>query len=476
MRSILLFFFVLLLAVASFAACPDITNSAGYVRQGATGTGTGATWTNAFTSLPTSLSRGCTYYVAVGTYPGHIFNDAISGTTLITIKAPTIAAHGTDTGWSNTFVGEAKFNTAPAGDIIEFDTQWYVFDGSYRNADWRSGYGFHLDNTGKVVGNSAGIIDFSASNITVRYTNIEGSHSQGSPTDRGWTSFGQNNLTIEYNFNHDLGEAGCVMRGDTTSSNVLIQYNYFSDNFSQGGAGIHSELISLAEGIHSYTIRYNKFVNGVGTGAIATASSLQPNDNNNGPLYIYGNQMWYDSSLWPAQFSTYCAVGGFFSFINVGFTSDIYVFNNTIGNINDTVCPQGSGGDALITNQGDPNAKMIGGAVIHVKNNVWWNSNGGVSLTVTPTDVADNDASASGTLFLNTSAFDFHLVGHDATFHASAPFGIALTDTGGQTFEIDPDGHTRSNWDLGAFELFTGITNKRTLGGGHHLGGGRKLQ
>jgi len=436
-----------------------------YVRAGASGSASGADWTNAYTNLPSGLVRGDSYYVAAGTYKGHTFNDAASGTAVITIKAATVADHGTDTGWSASYVGEAKFNTASNGSILGFNQPYYIFDGAYRGSDWRSGYGFHLDNTGSVVGNSTGIIAFNANNITVRYTNIEGSHSQGNPTDRGWTSYGNDNILIEYNFDHDLGEAGCVMRGDTTSSNVTIQYNYFSDNYSVGGSGVHSEPISIAEGIHNYTIRYNRFVNAVGTGAIANASSLTPNDNSNGPLYIYGNEMWYNTSLWPSGFSSYCAVGGFYSFINVGFTSDIYVYNNTIGNINSTVCPQGSGGDALVTTQGDPAAKLLSGATIHVKNNLWWNSNGGVSLSVSPTDVSDNDAAGTSLLFAATSGFDFHLVTHDTKFSAAPPYGISLSNVGtywngstlvANTFDVDMDGTPRSTWDLGAYELASG--------------------
>lgn len=429
-----------------------------YVRAGAAGSGSGADWTNAYTDLPASMVRGDTYYVAAGTYKGHTFKDPVNGSTLITVKAATIADHGIATGWLDSYVGEARFNTASGGSIWNFTSDYYVVDGVYRGSDWRSGYGFHLDNSGAVVGNSTGIIAFNANNITIRYTNIEGSHSHGTPTDRGWTSYGNNNLLIEYNFAHDFGEAGCVMRGDTTSSNVTIQYNYFADNYSVGGSGIHSEPISIAEGIHNFTIRYNRFVNSVGTGAIADASSLSPNDNNNGPLYIYGNQMWYNSGLWPSGFSSYCAVGGFYSFINVGFSSDIYVYNNTIGNINNTVCPQGSGGDAQIWNQGDPDAKMKSGAIIHVKNNLWWNSNGGVNLAVSPTDVSNNDASVPNGAFASPTTFDFHLSGHRA--------GTSLSNAGtywngsalvANTFDIDADGNPRNAWDLGAYEFGTSV-------------------
>ena len=60
--------------------------------------------------LPSSLTRGVTYYVAAGTYPNHVFQDADSGSTLITIQAPTSAVHGTNTGWSSAYQGQAVFS------------------------------------------------------------------------------------------------------------------------------------------------------------------------------------------------------------------------------------------------------------------------------------------------------------------------------------------------------------------------------
>src|SRR6478672_8702003 len=70
-----------------------------YVRQGASGTGTGDDWTNAYPNLPGTLTRGDTYYVADGSYGNPVFDDPESGTLVITIKKATITDHGTDTGW-----------------------------------------------------------------------------------------------------------------------------------------------------------------------------------------------------------------------------------------------------------------------------------------------------------------------------------------------------------------------------------------
>src|SRR5262245_7797716 len=87
---------VLTVIVAYVDRCEAATR---YVRAGAAGANTGADWTNAYSVLPATLVRGDVYYLADGSYPGYIFDDASSGTTLITIKKATVNDHGTDTGW-----------------------------------------------------------------------------------------------------------------------------------------------------------------------------------------------------------------------------------------------------------------------------------------------------------------------------------------------------------------------------------------
>ncbi len=115
-----------------------------YVRAGATGAGSGADWTNAYTALPSSLTRGVTYYIAGGNYTsGHNFSDADSGSTPITIQAATIASHGTSTGWNNSYQAQAVFTCC-----WTFGTDYYIINGVYRSTasgnpttDWTTGYG-----------------------------------------------------------------------------------------------------------------------------------------------------------------------------------------------------------------------------------------------------------------------------------------------------------------------------------------------
>src|SRR5438445_11254219 len=76
-------------------AFPDVSFAANhYVWCGASGTASGADFTNASTDLPSRLTRGDTYYVAGSnscTYGVHTFNDAPSGTRVISIIKATAA-------------------------------------------------------------------------------------------------------------------------------------------------------------------------------------------------------------------------------------------------------------------------------------------------------------------------------------------------------------------------------------------------
>jgi hypothetical protein len=440
-----------------------------FVQAGATGNGSGVDWTNAYPDLPASLVRGDTYYVAAGNYKGHTFKDATSGTTVITVKSATVADHGSDTGWSDTYVGQASFNTDAGGGVFVFNQPYYVIDGQYRNSDWISGYGIHVNNHAALSTNST--IYLNAGNVTLRYADIDGSHDQranpcgsGHSCDPNVLDFGNGDILMEYDYIHDPGEANFHIRGSSTSSgagglvNFTVQSSYIARNWSQGGNLVHSESFSASDGVQNLVVRYNKFADIRGTGVFATASGSCyngcPNYNRgNGPWYIYGNQWWYSQP--PVS---HCDVGGFVSLWDVGFIGSIYVYNNTIAHVNSTICSDGgSGGNATVNGQGLVQAHLGSNSLI-VRNNIWYNAEGGVSITLADGTVVQdhNDTNASASLFANDSSRDYHLVAPDTTFSSSAPFGDVLSNLGNQTFNLDPDGDTRVTWDLGAFELATG--------------------
>ena len=152
---------VLSIVLLSLAAFSVQAQQVFCVRAGATGSGNGSDWNNAYPSLPGNLQRGATYYIADGSYGTYTFNDPTSGSTPITIKKATLSDHGPAAGWQSGFGdGQAVFNST-----LNFTTRYWVFDGSVRNeSDWFDGgsYGF------KVLHNNQGRnINVAASDFTV---------------------------------------------------------------------------------------------------------------------------------------------------------------------------------------------------------------------------------------------------------------------------------------------------------------------
>ena len=81
-----------------------------YIRAGASGANTGADWTNAWTSFSqVTWTRGDLYYIAAGSYGGLTLSTPASGTSTIEIRAAIGGSgdHGTSTGWSDSFQGQA---------------------------------------------------------------------------------------------------------------------------------------------------------------------------------------------------------------------------------------------------------------------------------------------------------------------------------------------------------------------------------
>jgi hypothetical protein len=308
-----------LFAAKAFAACPDTVNNAAYVLAGASGSGNGTNWTNAYTSFgtgagklnPAAMLRGCTYYVGVGSYnlgSQVVFSSPDSGTTQITIQAPTVAVHGTNTGWSNSFVGQAQWS------CIAFDTDYWTFNGSYRGlgtgvpaTDWRTGYGFYIYNSngsgvplcpsGDSAAVSMGPGGTSSSGTTIEYTEIHGSgDATGTYVDLG--IFGPNaiNPTIQYNYIHNVGTCFIKTYGPSSGSDTaLVQYNWGNNNQSttaNHGCGI--TIAGAAGGLRTLVFRYNIFENVEGTSYFDTTNCSGCEGN----WYAYGNIFFANPAEW----------------------------------------------------------------------------------------------------------------------------------------------------------------------------------
>ena len=212
-----------------------------YVRADATGLNNGSDWANAYTKLPSTLTRGDTYYLADGNYGSQVFSTPNSGSTQIVIKKAVEADHGTATGWSSSYGdGQAVFSN------WQIYTDYYVFDGQRRNANWRAGdvseYGIKVAGAGPVrLDNGSGT---GGDNLSFRYVDIQGG---GRDTGRGddviYGLAGNSNISFQYCALHDSDRTIFLMRGNW--QNLLVDQTYMARNTST--PAIHGELLSMTD-------------------------------------------------------------------------------------------------------------------------------------------------------------------------------------------------------------------------------------
>jgi len=313
-------------AILIAAAFPHFTKAQGcdgagncYVRAAASGAGTGADWTNAYTGFgtgtgqvnPNSLTRGVTYYVAGGSYNTSsrtTFTIATSGTTTVTIQAPTIANHGTATGWSNAYQAQALFGP------IDSESDYLIWNGVYRGSgtgnpsiDWRTGYGFKVLNSaggGVPINSSCGFFigvypATDGNNDVVEYTEIQGSGNfLGNHDDGGICDNDGQNPTLEYSYVHDTGGGNL---GFDEVGTVNIFYNWFQND--QSTPSVHGEGFAL-RGPMTLNVGFNYLENEEGTAYLGTPCPNEGCNSGRGVWSFYGNVLLSNQSEFNGQNST----------------------------------------------------------------------------------------------------------------------------------------------------------------------------
>jgi hypothetical protein len=295
------------------------------VGPSATGSGSGADWNNVM-SLPSSnFTRGDVYYLRGGSYSTPSFSQANSGTTEIELRSATATDHCTDTGWGAGLIGQSVFTTP-----FTFTSSHWIINGQSRNSDWRSGYGIKIDRSGGggdsyIIGDNG----TAATDLTFKYLELAGDDSASQQQGLRFVS-GSSNITFSHGYIHDPGNTIFQMRG---IPNFTAEYNYLTHNNETGGT--HSEACSCSEGMTNMVIRYNKFVDIIGTTVIGTPSGgdWYTSNSHNGPWYIYGNLI-YQTGI------GHCGAGiyGVVQLWDVQFDGDVVFVNNTIDNYNVSQC------------------------------------------------------------------------------------------------------------------------------------------
>jgi hypothetical protein len=415
--------FLLLAAVASltYGSPADAANR--YVRQGASGSGT--SWSDAYGSLPASLVRGDTYYVADGSYGSYTFDDPVAGTTPITIRKCTDADHGTETGYSAAYCdGQATF-----GELIMV-TNYYVIDGAKRNeSNWQdtASYGFRLR------GVTANTLSFGAgsSHVAFRHVDVGGPNGTtftGSEGDAFYLGgFGSvlSNWTVSRAHIHNMKLAFQIAGADS----IVIEYSHM-------GPGWQKETIRGQVRASNITIRHNVLrdaCQGLPSDPTAGACTAQIGmwDGGAGAFdgsKIYGNVISMTKST--AHTDGCIFIGGDGNVTAAGAAANnVAVFNNTFAGIQQGTCnirfPGSHSGDIA-------------------QNNIWYGLGSGVS-TGCSANTCTNNVVIGSNIFVNAAGGNFRLA------QATAP-GNTLSSP----FNIDKDGAARGAdgvWDLGAFEF-----------------------
>lgn len=385
------------------------------IRAGATGAADGSSWSDAFTDIPASLVRGDTYFVAAGAYHWTIINQAVSGTTWIYFKKATVAAHGTDTGWDNSYAtGQAIWTNG--GESWDLRTSYLDFDGV--TGSGKTGHGFKLVNTRADASEQGCVTVYNGQTAThVNLSRIEMVGS-GTDVDQLHRNFGVYNLqnggsdwTISLCYIHDV----YVWIQSYQLQNVLIDHCWLST----AGSSSPDHAAGITFQGDNFTLRYTVLENMTG---VSNTTYVEPQTTQDG-VYIYGNVYWeHGAGMGTTQW-------GNFSKASSSSANNLYFYNNTSYGM---LWP-------------GVNPGTVANAVI--RNNVWQDC--AISASLNGTTISDNINNAGGVSFTDSSSGDFHLA-------SATTAGVTLASP----YNLDPDGNTRGldgNWDLGAYEYTGGL-------------------
>lgn len=249
-----------------------------YIRTDASGDGSGSDWTNAYTSIPSTLVRGAVYYLADGNYGSVSLNSDENNTLYTGIKKATDADHGTAIDWSATYGdGIAEFQR------IDINNSYIEIDGQAGGGpdDWTTGHGILVNGNWPITEDNGRLIHFKQyiSNLIVSHVEL----TPGNMDGHGHCFYGLDVSEIKINncYAHDIYGCFILIR---RSEKLLLEYNYFINNLSN--TANHSEFLSEI-GCDNLTIRYN-FLKEIDGTAIFAGVNGDPSDPSVG-WEIYGN-------------------------------------------------------------------------------------------------------------------------------------------------------------------------------------------
>jgi hypothetical protein len=442
-------FLWLLVGVCLLAPAP-LSAANHYIRDGGSastsGTGACTSWVeaNACDTLPATLVRGDTYFVADGAY-GTLALAVLAGTSTVTIKKATVADHGTSTGWLDSY-GDGQATFTGINNLMGNLT----FDGQV--GQWASdlpgyvAYGFVIAKNSSAAnavvvrnGNSSATPD----NVTFRHVRM---HFSNTPGVQAQWALGQDviydqgtNTTCSYCWLHD---AGRVVYFKYPGKDVaIIEYSVIERNGQAHIAGVrlanggaeHSEAVMFRDNSDNNVIRYSYVRDWRSTGGVILY-------HNNKNIRIYGNVFAQTGYFGPSDSN------GMINGLGAATGTEVRIYNNTFVDID-------YGG--ILLSQGSFDLR-------DTRNNIFYDVNRaaapGVSISGTHdynwffasgTHSESNQQNGSGDPFVNRASKDYRLAAGTTAGDAST-YSAYNTDLNGVTRATD------GTWDRGAFEFDSG--------------------
>ncbi|MGZ3746481.1 MAG: hypothetical protein ACXWRE_03960 [Pseudobdellovibrionaceae bacterium] len=387
-----------------------------YVRQGATGNANGNDWNDAYTSLPTALIRGDTYYIAGGSYPDKDFNTPANGTTVITIRTATALDHGTDTGWLSSYgTGQAIF----AGTGVSFSSDYWIFDGGVGSGSDPQSYGFYF--TPPNSGSTIRPVEYNGNYVLIKHTAVTCPGPSKDIQQFGFSGTG-NSVTTDFTYANNCQVSYWNQGDDNTISNSYMG-TYWS---STANHGVHVEQI----------LRPSFFNNTV------TFCDIQCIEPGGGSSTNIESGKYYNN-----VFVNISGPNGVWKGTSSGAIVNALIYGNTFINVTGPILYQNNAGlgygsgnvmvNNLLYNSPTLYDENTGGGVISHSYNAFFDS--GTPLPETGLQIGTGDP------FVDSAHGNYHL-----KFATNA--GLTLPSP----FNLDINGIARGGdgvWDRGAFEF-----------------------
>lgn len=440
-----------------------------YIWSGASGAGTGADWTNAWTAIGSHVTvRGDTYYIAGGTYnESPSLGSSLSGATVITLKKANAADNSGVAGWQSSFAS----TQAVINGTLAVNYGYVTVDGV--TGSGFSGHGIKVYNASL---SNVVTLD-NASNFVLAHLEVRGAGTAAGATP--FVGINWNNIAaakkgtyIHHCWIHETTTIGVqVLNAVGTSYSdygFKYQYNVISETGLCTDPDNHGHAISLGQAseIGFCIVDGNYFRNIAGSGVVVFLTS--GNNSVHHDIEVTNNVIYLTDLI----NYTIISPGVVWQEGIKGFTNctldRLLIANNTIYNVTGT-------------NNLAQFVLEISTSSIVSENNIFEGCHFSATSTGLTTDTNNgyynnNGTTPGGTAKINGSATTFI----DAT---TANFGLVV---GGYavgsgldlsaTFTTDAAGTTRNApWDLGAY-AYGSSTGGSSSGGSLILGGSASLK